>query len=526
LSFCLVSELRDAGISNLARRLLHSRYRRIVIPYEVPEALSVLSLVQLLAAAHKLPRVEVCDAAGNLRRVRLHEIVTGGLGLALASLDGMWARHRSGRGVGRALRRPRKSHHLAREAQRVLYLNNTLWFGLRTGGSIGHVAGVINGLAELGHQVRFVSPMPHEHLAPAVKANTVTLFSHFALPPAANLFRLQARAVRVAMEAAREFKPTFVYQRLSGGDWSGVQVADALGIPLVVEYNGSELWIAKNWGRKVRCAAEIQMAEEAMLRRADLVFTVSQPLCDELLARNVAPDRVAWYPNCVDPTIFNPAAIPEAVRTATRGQLGAEPDDFVFLFLGTFGLWHGAEVFARAAALVARDSEWMRRTRVRFAFVGDGKTRPQCQEIIKASLAAARTEFTGLVAQHEAPRYLAAADAFVSPHVPNADGSRFFGSPTKLFEYMAMARPIVASALDQIAEVLDHERTALLAQPGDVESLAAGLRRVVEDRTLGARLGAAARAEVLAKYTWTRHVSVMLDALARAGVIDTGKGGK
>jgi glycosyltransferase involved in cell wall biosynthesis len=328
------------------------------------------------------------------------------------------------------------------------------------------------------------------------------------------------------MEAAREFKPTFVYQRLTGGDWSGAEVADALGIPLVAEYNGSELWMSKNWGRKVRCAAEIQMAEEAMLKRADLVFTVSQPLCDELLARDVAPGRVAWYPNCVDPAIYNPEAIPEAVRTATRGQLGAETNDFVFLFLGTFGLWHGAEVFARAAALLARDSEWMRRTRVRFAFVGDGKTRPQCQEIIHASPAAARTEFTGLVAQHEAPRFLAAADAFVSPHVPNADGSRFFGSPTKLFEYMAMTRPIVASALDQIADVLEDGRTAVLVKPGDVEALAAGLRRVVEDRTLGARLGAAARAEVLAKYTWSRHVSVMLDALERACVTDARKGGE
>ena len=81
----------------------------------------------------------------------------------------------------------------------------------------------------------------------------------------------------------------------------------------------------------------------------------------------------------------------------------------------------------------------------------------------------------------------------------------------------------MASALGQIGEVLEHERTALLVQPGDVEALAAGLRRIVEDRVLGARLAAAARAEVVAKYTWPKHVGIMLDALTRACAAAGGK---
>jgi glycosyltransferase involved in cell wall biosynthesis len=79
-----------------------------------------------------------------------------------------------------------------------------------------------------------------------------------------------------------------------------------------------------------------------------------------------------------------------------------------------------------------------------------------------------------------------------------------------------MERPIVASSLDQIGQVLAHERTALLVEPGDAASLAAGLRRVVEDRGLGRRLAIAARAEVLEKYTWRRHVQEILTALERS----------
>jgi glycosyltransferase involved in cell wall biosynthesis len=522
-----VSELMQSGKGAFLRHLARSPYRRVVVSYEVAGAASVLPILNLIALAHRFPRVEVCDPEGNLRRVHWGEIAAGSVKLACASAAGFWAAFRSGRRARSSIKKQRRRLPLGEGPHRVLYLNNSVWFGLHAGGSVGHVAGVINGLVHLGHQVRLVSPMPNPYLDASVGVCRVPALESYGFPPAANLFRMQKKVVRAALDVAREFKPTLVYQRLTLGDWSGVEVADALGVPLVVEYNGSELWIVRNWRGREHFGSTMMAAEEAILKRADMVFTISRPLYEELLNRQIEPARAAWYPNCVDAAVYNPAAIGEESRRAARTRLGGGERDYVITFIGTFGVWHGAEVFARAVVRLASDEPWVRRHQVRFAFVGDGKTRPETEEIIrKEPSAAARTVFAGLVPQHEGPRYLAASDAFVASHVPNADGSKFFGSPTKLFEYMAMARPIVASALDQIAEVLDHERTALLTQPGDVESLAAGLRRVVEDRTLGARLGAAARAEVLARFTWTRHVSVMLDALERACVTDARKGGK
>src|SRR5207249_8347971 len=114
--------------------------------------------------------------------------------------------------------------------------------------------------------------------------------------------------------------------------------------------------------------------------------------------------------------------------------------------------------------------------------------------------------FTGLVPQEEGPVYLAAMDVLVSPHVPNSDGSRFFGHPTKLFDYMATGRGIVASRLEQIGEVLEHERTALLVPPGDDAELATAIVRLVDDPDLRARLGASARRQVLQDHTWEANV--------------------
>src|SRR5207237_125725 len=90
-----------------------------------------------------------------------------------------------------------------------------------------------------------------------------------------------------------------------------------------------------------------------------------------------------------------------------------------------------------------------------------------------------------LVPQDDGPEHLAAADLLVSPHVTNPDGTPFFGSPTKLFEYMAMGRPIVASDLEQIGQTLEHGRTAWLVPPGDVEALADAMAR----RAAAGRIG-------------------------------------
>jgi glycosyltransferase involved in cell wall biosynthesis len=151
--------------------------------------------------------------------------------------------------------------------------------------------------------------------------------------------------------------------------------------------------------------------------------------------------------------------------------------------------------------------------RVRLLMIGDGATLASVKRILSEGGALEAAAFTGLVPQEDGPEFLAACDVLVSPHVPNPDGTPFFGSPTKLFEYMAMGKGIVASDLDQIGEVLEHGRTAWLVSPGDVDALAAGLRRLMADRVLRDTLGAEARRQVLAQYTWRQHTKRTLDRL-------------
>jgi glycosyltransferase involved in cell wall biosynthesis len=84
-----------------------------------------------------------------------------------------------------------------------------------------------------------------------------------------------------------------------------------------------------------------------------------------------------------------------------------------------------------------------------------------------------------------------------------------------LFEYMAMGRAIIASDLDQIGEILKHNKTAVLVPPADPEALADGMAVLVRDADLRRNLGAAARARCLAEFTWEQHTRRILEALRR-----------
>ena len=119
----------------------------------------------------------------------------------------------------------------------------------------------------------------------------------------------------------------------------------------------------------------------------------------------------------------------------------------------------------------------------------------------------------GIVPQAEGPRYLAACDILASPHVPNPDGTPFFGSPTKLFEYMAMGKGIVASDLDQVGEILEHGRAAQMTVPGSVDSLVEGLRLLIDDPARREALGAEARRVAVERHSWREHTRRIIQAL-------------
>ena len=116
---------------------------------------------------------------------------------------------------------------------------------------------------------------------------------------------------------------------------------------------------------------------------------------------------------------------------------------------------------------------------------------------------ASRVTFTGLIPPAEVPARLREAGVLALPNPASAISSEFT-SPLKLFEYMASGRPIVASNLPSLREVLRDGENALLVEPGNPQALTAGIERIKNDPALGARLAARA-AEDVRQFTWTRR---------------------
>jgi glycosyltransferase involved in cell wall biosynthesis len=395
-------------------------------------------------------------------------------------------------------------HPPERRRAELLYLRSDLWRGLRAGGSVGHITGMAEAFLRAGRPLSFLCADP-----PAgIDAERMPI--HVVPPP---------RTLRVSRQAAR-FEHSFVlaragrsrfaatppgalYHRFDEGSIAGVLLSRALGVPLLLEYNGSGVWIADHWERPLPHRRLFEAIERVNLRHAHLVVTVSRALRDDLLARGVEPDRILVCPNGVDPEQYRP----DRDGGPVRRRLGLQ-GRIVVGFIGTFGPWHGAPVLAAAIPAVLR-----LRPEASFLFVGEGPELARVRGIVQEAGVEDRCHFTGLVPQHLAPDYLAACDLLVSPHVPNPDGSPFFGSPTKLFEYMAMGRAIVASRLEQIGEVLEDGRTALLVPPGDALALAAALQRLLGDAALRDRLGRAARDVAVSRHTWDRNAARVLERL-------------
>jgi glycosyltransferase involved in cell wall biosynthesis len=299
-----------------------------------------------------------------------------------------------------------------------------------------------------------------------------------------------------------------VYQRYTLGSYAGFEVAERLGRPLVLEYNGSELWAQKHWGsgRGVPFFSVVNAIERRNLEEASLIVVVSEPLKEQLVDEGIPAERILVNPNGVD--VDRLARFRSQAPSHWRAEARL-PEASTIGFVGTFGLWHGVLVLPaiiEALASSAPEARWV--------LIGDGPLRAQVRDEIEARGLSDRVHMPGIVSHEDALTLLAACDVCVSPHVPNPDGTRFFGSPTKLFEYMGLAKAIVASDLEQLGEVIENGRTGILVAPGDAGAAAEACASLLDDPVERERLGVAALESARAQYSWEAHTRRILEALA------------
>lgn len=390
-----------------------------------------------------------------------------------------------------------------------LYLRCDLSYGCIAGGSIGHIAGVLNNLEICtGTTPLFwtTDQIPTVH-------KTVEQHLIWEKIPYRNVRDAAGIAFNAVLYSQlknrlRGRKISFIYQRSALNAYAGVKYAGKHHIPFVLEYNGSEIWITDQWGgRKLKTKNLSEKIEWLTFEKADLITCVSTPLKDQLIRQGVKKEKIIVTPNGVDPDIYSPVVDGRCVRK----DMGIKEAAVVIGFIGTFGAWHGAEILTQAYVELLKKSD--RIPPVHLLLVGDGPKMAEVRKIIQENRIGHRCTLTGIVPQQDGPKYLAACDILVSAQVRNADGTPFFGSPTKLFEYMAMGKAVVASDMDQMAEILEQGKTGMLFEPGNITELAKVLELLAKKEELRKVLGQNARMEVCRNYTWKIHTEKILHAL-------------
>ena len=231
-----------------------------------------------------------------------------------------------------------------------VYLRTDYWARITSGGSYGHTCYVAKELAAVTD--RFVCFMGSRFqmlddyglhqvvLPPASETSSETdlLGAHWAYYP----------QLKFALQALR---PTYIYERLCQANFCGAALSHELGIPYIVEYNGSEVSMTKSFGGVSLTYEDVfHQAEDAAFKQATIISVVSQVLKDSLVDRGVDADKILVNPNGADPDAYAPLAL--AAKQALRAELGFGPDHRVVGFTGTFGGWHGVDVLAEAIPAV------------------------------------------------------------------------------------------------------------------------------------------------------------------------------
>ncbi len=356
---------------------------------------------------------------------------------------------------------------------------------------------------ERGIELRFFRYAPHPSLniwgyAQSLQSDTQVrerawLAAPFALT--ASMMALQREIVQ-ARQAERPFDLVQAHWVLPNGPPAAL-VAARYRLPLAVSLHGSDIFLAET-------QPGMGWLARLVFRQAAAVTACSADLSMRGVRLGARPTRTFVIPYGVNPAQFRPDP---TLAQAFRAEWGIPADAPVVLGLGRLVAKKGFSVLLDAWPAVLR----MHPT-ARLVIAGYGDLRATL-EAQAARLGIAPTViFTGQLDRERAAAAMATADVFALPIVREGVD----GLPNVLLEAMGAARPIVAARVAGVPDVIDDGVHGLVVPERDPAALAAAIGRLIADRALAARLGAAARQRILTELTWEQTAARYEAAFAAA----------
>ena len=229
------------------------------------------------------------------------------------------------------------------------------------------------------------------------------------------------------------------------------------------------------------------------LRRTRHIITITEGVKDLFQKNNFNQSKILNAPDGVDLKQFDISVD----KQEAREKLNLPLDKKIIVYTGHLYGWKGADILAEAATTLSKD--------ILVYLIGGTH---QEISVFKKKYAAANLNIVGFRPHTEVPIWLKAADVLILPNKSGEKISEIYTSPLKLFEYMASKRPIIASDLPSLREIL-NEDNSLLVTPGDPQALADGIKQALKDEKFSLKLSESAYSDVQ-EHSWIKRAQQIL----------------
>lgn len=236
-------------------------------------------------------------------------------------------------------------------------------------------------------------------------------------------------------------------------------------------------------------------------RKAHKIIAITQGIKNLIVKTGIEENKIIVSPDAVDLEIFDSIKFS---KDELRNELNLPKDNFIVGYVGKFKtleMEKGIATMLEALPMVDKN--------VKMIFVGGEESEINDYKAIANRFSVySQAIFFGYEPRLKAVRYMKASDVLVIPF-PNHPHYAFYASPLKLFEYMASGRPIIASDLPALREVL-NDKNALFFKAGDAADLARAIKMLKSSQMLGYHLSQQALADVK-EYTWDKRAQKILE---------------
>jgi glycosyltransferase involved in cell wall biosynthesis len=211
----------------------------------------------------------------------------------------------------------------------------------------------------------------------------------------------------------------------------------------------------------------------------------------------VSEGKIHVIPNAIDPARFRPDISGAEIRE--RLTLDKE---LVIGFVGSFVSWSNLESLVEVFSDIFQE-----RPDTHLMLVGDGPMRRSIEDILAKKAIENKITLTGNISHADIPSFIAAMNICVIPQ------SNEYRSPVKLFEYMAMGKPVVAPRLEPIEKVVTHKKNGILFEQDGIlvkDSMKDAIMYLLKNGQKRRKLGEMACRSVLESYTWSANAEKIM----------------